>query len=170
MWTVLKIGAAITFLAGAVFGGSAVMIDRAQIWAAILGPIDRAPVDFGILTRRDTPNEFLACTSICRSAEPDIDSPVIAAPVDAVRGRFFDLVDRLGRAEIVDFDPLIDQYDVEEVTRVFGFPDTITVRLIEIDPTQTMIAIYSRSHYGKWDFDLNEKRVRAWIDFLAETR
>ena len=65
---------------------------------------------------------------------------------------------------------MLDQYDVEERSALFGFPDTMTVRLFERRDGTSTVAIYSRAHYGKGDFGVNEARVRAWLDDLAAAR
>jgi uncharacterized protein (DUF1499 family) len=46
------------------------------------------------------------------------------------------------------------------------FPDSITVRFIPLTPDSATLAIYSRSHYGRNDFGVNEARIRAWLTAL----
>ncbi len=166
MWTVLKINAILMFAAGILFGGP-VIVSSDNFWQRVFGPVEQHAVSFETMTLPERSNDFLACPeSLCANARPDLSDTVIGAPVKEVRGRFFELVFLRPRAELIGMDALADQYEVRETTSVFGFPDTITIRFYELTPDRTAVAIYSRSHYGTWDFGLNEKRVRAWLAWL----
>jgi hypothetical protein len=50
---------------------------------------------------------------------------------------------------------------------VFRFPDIITVEFVPLGPARSSIAIFSRSRYGRLDFQKNRKRVERWL-FLLE--
>jgi uncharacterized protein (DUF1499 family) len=47
---------------------------------------------------------------------------------------------------------------------LFGFPDYVSVKFIDLPDGGSTIAIFSRARYGRSDFDVNEKRVNRWID------
>ena len=53
-------------------------------------------------------------------------------------------------------------------SQAFGFPDYLSIRLIEIDGTHTTMAIYSRLRFGKKDFGVNRKRVERILELLND--
>jgi len=63
-----------------------------------------------------------------------------------------------------------ERYQFEYVQRSarFRFPDIIVVRFISVSPSQSTLAIYSRSVYGKSDFGVNRERIEAWLRILHE--
>jgi hypothetical protein len=146
---------------------AAAVVGRTELLALLFGPVERQAVDFISLERRTTPNDFLACPAEVCAATADIESPVIGDSVDHLRLRFLEIVAASPRLTLLAGDPVLDQYDVEERSDLFGFPDTMTVRLFERRDGTSTVAIYSRSHYGKDDLGVNEARVRAWLDELA---
>lgn len=156
-------------IAVAVYGGLAALLGRTELLARIFGPPDRAAVDFATLERRTSPNDFLACPpGLCARATADVESPVLARSPDETRIRFLAMVDLLPRARLVAADPALDQYDVVETSRLLGFPDTVTVRVLPAGENGSTVAVYSRSHYGHSDLGVNARRVRAWLDFLEQ--
>ena len=58
------------------------------------------------------------------------------------------------------------QYDFLQHSRIMRFHDSITVRFIPLRDTNSTLAIYSRSHYGYSDWNVNRKRVEAWLAAL----
>ena len=55
-----------------------------------------------------------------------------------------------------------------ERSRIFNFPDIVTVEFVALDPERSSVAIYSRSRYGGYDFAQNRKRVERWLSQLQE--
>ncbi len=52
---------------------------------------------------------------------------------------------------------------------LFGFPDYISVRVIEAEGGDgAMLAIYSRSRYGHSDLGVNAKRIRRWLSTVQK--
>ncbi|MGA9277907.1 DUF1499 domain-containing protein [Ilumatobacter sp.] len=51
---------------------------------------------------------------------------------------------------------------------VFGFPDYVSVRFIDLDDGGSTIAIFSRSRFGRSDLGVNEKRVARWVDVTTK--
>lgn len=50
-------------------------------------------------------------------------------------------------------------------SRIFGYPDAVTIRLHEVpDDGTTRVDIFSRSAIGESDFGVNAARVSRWID------
>ena len=52
-------------------------------------------------------------------------------------------------------------------TRVFRFPDIIDFEFLTISIDYSSVAIYSRSRYGYYDFNVNKKRVMLWLDEIS---
>ncbi len=54
-------------------------------------------------------------------------------------------------------------------SRVFGFPDCLTVKAVAIESTGEAgagLIIWSRARYGRSDFGVNRARVEAWLAAL----
>jgi len=167
MWAVFKITAAVLAAIVVLYVLAAAVVGRTELLALLFGPVERQAVDFITLERRTTPNDFLACPAEVCAAEADIESPVVAQSIDHLRLRFLEMVAARPRLTLLASNPVLDQYDVEERSALFGFPDTMTVRLFERRDGTSTVAIYSRSHYGRGDLGVNAARVRAWLDDLA---
>ena len=135
-----------------------------DVWARIFGPPDLGPIDFQTFRRRKTPNDALACPrGFCANAEPDIVPPLY--PVSGERLRLI-----VAEAAMVDPDtqPIYaarwedhDRYLAR--SRVFRFPDTIDVLVIEPAENQATLAIYSRSQIGRADLGVNRARIERWL-------
>jgi uncharacterized protein (DUF1499 family) len=51
---------------------------------------------------------------------------------------------------------------------VFGFPDYVSVRFIDLPEGGSTLAIFSRARFGRGDLGVNEKRVARWIDLTTK--
>jgi uncharacterized protein (DUF1499 family) len=47
---------------------------------------------------------------------------------------------------------------------LFGFPDFISVRFIDLEGGESTLGIFSRARDGKGDLDVNKKRVLRWVE------
>jgi uncharacterized protein (DUF1499 family) len=125
---------------------------------------DFEAVDFEDLKLMDKPNQFLMCPpGICNG---HADSPVFDVPVDELRELWRDVVTTQPRVELLAENG--QQIDYVQRSERFRFPDIITVRFISVSPSQSTLAVYSRSVYGKSDFGVNRKRIEAWLTNLRE--
>jgi uncharacterized protein (DUF1499 family) len=88
--------------------------------------------------------------------------------VDQLRERWREIVAAQPRMELLAEDENGQQFDYVQRSAWFRFPDIITVRFISVSPSQSTLAIYSRSVYGKSDFGANRKRIEAWLKNLRE--
>ena len=70
------------------------------------------------------------------------------------------------RIESGPIDTSLMQYDYIQRTALMRYPDSITVRFIALGNNRSTLAIYSRLHYGKSDFGVNEIQIRAWLSAL----
>ena len=131
--------------------------------AALFTVGDVKPVDFEDLTLTDKPNQILMCPpGICTGYA---DSPVFNVSVDELRARWREVVAAQPRVELVAEDG--QQFDYIQRSARVRLPDIITVRFISVPPSNSTLAIYSRSVYGKSDFGVNRKRVEAWLSKLG---
>lgn len=123
-------------------------------------------IDFATLERRDTPNQYLMCANdLCRAYIDDLP-PLYAATVAEVRAAWEEMLTHEPRVRELRRDPSGLQIDYVQRSRVFRFPDIITIRFIQVDDRRTTIAIYSRSVYGQGDFRVNKERIRDWVGKL----
>lgn len=131
--------------------------------AAVFSPGDVEPVDFEDIALTDKPNRFLVCPpGLCKG---HAESPVFALSVEDLRRRWQDLVAAQPRVEVLaETDRQIDY--VQRSAR-FRFPDIVTVRFIPVSPSQSTLAIYSRSVYGRSDFGVNRARIESWLSALG---
>lgn len=161
-------------LAAILIGGIAVVVallvlvaGREKTLEIIFGPLDLSPVDFATLRLRDKPNQFLVCPPGYCAAKAHMTSPVFAGSADDLKQRWLAMLKRQPRVEMGAADAAGMQYDFIQRSDLVRYPDSITVRFIPLDGGKATLAIYSRSHYGRSDFGVNEARVRAWLAALA---
>lgn len=124
-------------------------------------------VDFTTLQRPRTPNRYLLCPPAFCQTTPNKASPVFDLP-------FLDLVDaweriisRQKRLTTLDVNRKLYQFNYEQRTRLFRFPDRITVQFMALSQNESTLAIYSRSKYGYFDFGTNRRRVKRWLKALT---
>ncbi len=129
---------------------------------------DVETVDFAELKLTDKPNKFLRCPPGFCNTKPHADSPVFDVSVEQLRERWREVVAVQPRVELVAEDEEGQQFDYVQRSLRFRFPDIITVRFISVSSSQSTLAIYSRSIYGKSDFGVNRERIDAWLKTLRE--
>jgi len=61
------------------------------------------------------------------------------------------------------------EYNVSYVTRsaIWSFPDVTSVK-VERSNAGTIVSMHGRVVYGKYDFGVNEARIRGWLDQLSQ--
>ena len=134
-----------------------------------LFPVDDVEtVDFAELKLPEEPNRFLVCPPGFCGAKPHADSPVFDVSVDRLRARWSEVVAAQPRLELLVEHGDGWQFNYIQRSARFRFPDIITVRFISTSPSQSTLAIYSRSIYGGRDFSVNRERIEAWLAFLRE--
>jgi len=135
--------------------------------ALVFGKVDRPPIEFETLELKPSPNQFLVCPPrLCRNAQPHLEAPVFDLSVEQLRDRWLERVQQQPRVRLLSKDSAREQYEFEQTTALVGFPDTITVRFLPAGEGRSTLAVYSRSHYGYSDLNVNEKRVRAWLELM----
>jgi uncharacterized protein (DUF1499 family) len=120
-------------------------------------------VDFASLQRAPVPNQYLLCPAGMCLAETDGAAPVFNLPADQLQGDWELMIVDQPRVQEVRRDLTAMQVDYVQRSRLFRFPDLITVRFIPVDDTHSTVAIYSRSIYGKGDMGVNHARIDDWL-------
>ena len=136
--------------------------------AALFAVGDVESVDFAELKLTDKPNQFLMCPPGLCDADPHADSPVFDVSVEQLREGWREVLAVQPRVELLVEDEEGQQFDYVQRSARFRFPDIITVRFISVSSSQSTLAIYSRSIYGKSDFGVNRERIDAWLKTLRE--
>lgn len=115
-------------------------------------------------------NEYLvAPEGFTPRAKPQRIAPVHARPAAEIASRL---------KGVILAEPRIDwreeaagglRLEVVQRSRVFRFPDTVTIEILPLDAARSTLAIYSRSRYGRRDFGVNRDRVESWLARLEAT-
>ncbi len=129
--------------------------------AALFAVGDVESVDFAELKLTDKPNQFLMCPPGLCDADPHADSPVFDVSVEQLRERWREVLAVQPRVELLVEDEEGQQFDYVQRSARFRFPDIITVRFISVSSSQSTLAIYSRSIFGKSDLGVNRERIEA---------
>ena len=163
-------------LMGALFGTcllllvALIFIGRDKGLALIFGPVEHQNIDFATLSLAPTPNQFLVCPKDFCAAQSHLESPVYNLSVTELKAEWLSFIEKQPRIENRTEAGAINngklQYDFIQRTEWMRYPDSITIRFIPIDQTTSTLAIYSRSHYGKSDFGVNEQRIKSWLSQL----
>lgn len=141
----------------------------AQVWERLVGPPDLGAVDFASIERSRTGNDALICPpGFCGAARTDGVPPVFNAPVARLRDavRVIEVNDPDVFALARDEAKVQDRYLAR--TRLMRFPDTISVRFIDLGEGRSTLALYSRSQIGSRDFGVNRARLMTWIQLLRQ--
>ena len=51
-------------------------------------------------------------------------------------------------------------------SKVFGFPDYISISVKKLDFNKSSISVFSRSRFGRYDFGKNKQRIQKWLTEL----
>ncbi len=96
------------------------------------------------------------------------DSPLFDVPVEQLRARWREVAAAEPRVELLAEHGDGWQFDYVQRSARFRYPDIVTVRFIAASATQSTLAIYSRSIYGRSDFGVNRARIETWLARLRE--
>jgi uncharacterized protein (DUF1499 family) len=124
--------------------------------------VDSAPRDLRELARSSSPNDSLACPPATCAAEPNFESPTLRLPAARLGEIVREVIAGEARTTLVDEDPELAQSVFVQRSRVFRFPDTIWIQVVDLKPRASVI-VYSRSNVGRWDLGVNAQRVRDWL-------
>ncbi len=111
------------------------------------------------------PNEFLAAPRGTTAAPAEVETRLYPESPRALLARFDAIARAQPRTRVVAGDPDSLMITYVQRSRVFGFPDYLTVRVVEVEGGAGLI-IWSRARYGRSDFGVNRARVEAWLAAL----
>ncbi|MBL41112.1 MAG: hypothetical protein CMM49_00465 [Rhodospirillaceae bacterium] len=126
-------------------------------------------INFKTLKLKKTKNQYLSLpeNSIFVSS-PDILSPTFICTIEEIKTIFEEFILTQPRISSKFFDDQLNKFKCIQKTKYFKFPDLIDIEFIKIKDDVSSIAIYSRSIYGYYDFNVNKNRVKLWLDFLCK--
>ncbi len=167
VWTVAAFGLATSVLLSFAIWRGDDSYGIASFWTRMAGPADLGPVDFTGIVRSPSSNDALICPpDLCGATRTDGAAPIFNVPVARLR-------DAVRVIEVNDPDvfPLArNEAKVQDRflarTRLMRFPDTISVRFIDLGGGRSTLALYSRSQIGRSDFGVNKARLDDWIKQL----
>ncbi|MFW6412803.1 MAG: DUF1499 domain-containing protein [Oceanicaulis sp.] len=123
------------------------------------------PLDFRTLIPDTRPRRWLVLPDgFDAKAAPDRTSPVFAAEPAALLAAFEQTALAAPRVTAAGAHGL--QRAFVQRSAVFRFPDDVIVEAVAV-AGGSALCVYSRSRVGRYDFGVNEKRVRGWIEETA---
>ncbi len=131
--------------------------------SVLFGQIQREQVDFAQLRLKSSPNQYLICPEGYCSEQAHSVAPEFSISADQLQAAWFTVIEAQPATEVIERNEGERQFDIETLTPLVGFPDTVTVRFIELPDGRSTLAIYSRSHYGRSDLGANKKRIDQWL-------
>lgn len=120
------------------------------------------PLDFSGLEPDRRPRRWLVLPpGFTGKADPDAVSPVFEQGPEAVLEAFRDTALSASRTQLTNEGG--GQLEFVQKSAVFKFPDYITVAAVAVEGG-TGLCVYSRAAVGRYDFNVNRKRVEAWLE------
>ena len=111
-------------------------------------------------------NDFRTIPEGFDAPDEDMVSPVFIASSTELAEAFDAMALAQPRTERVAGEPADFWITYVQRSRVFQFPDYISVWVVDLGDGRSSLAVYSRARYGWSDFGVNAARVRAWLDAL----
>ena len=108
------------------------------------------------------PNEYLAAPRGDTAAPADAQTRLYPESPRALLARFDAIARAQPRTRVVAGDPDSLMITYVQRSRVFGFPDYLTVKAVAAEGGAGLI-VFSRARYGRSDFGVNRARVEGWL-------
>lgn len=143
------------------------VVGRDTTWRLAFGDPDQGHVDFATLRKGPTPNQWLIGPPDRLVATPDAVAPVYARPAGALFASLVAIAEAEPRTTRLAIFPQQLEARFLQRTAWMRFPDTIVVKVYELEPGRATVAAYSRSQIGYSDFGVNRARLERWLDALA---
>jgi uncharacterized protein (DUF1499 family) len=129
------------------------------------------PLDFKSLRLSRRPNQWLVLPpGFAGATAPHAESPIFPVAPRALMQAVKGLATEQPRTALVRGDAGNGQAEFVARSRVFRFPDRITVGVFAVPGAgeRSALAIWSRAVYGRRDFGVNRARVERWLRLLEE--
>ena len=125
-------------------------------------------INFKDLVLKNTRNQYLVLPkNFISKSKPNLFSPVFKCNVNELQSVFIEFINSQNRIRNIVLDKKNYKFSCIQFTRVFRFPDIIDFEFLSISIDYSSVAIYSRSRYGYYDFNVNKKRVMLWLDEIS---
>ncbi len=126
-------------------------------------------VDPATAQRTGYPNDYLVAPQGATAAAPDRLAQVhTLSPRDLLQ-RFDAVAENAPRTRRIAGSPEEGLVTYVQRSRVFGFPDYISVRAVEV-PGGAALIVWSRARFGFGDFGVNRARVEDWLRQIGRVR
>lgn len=120
--------------------------------------------EFKTLRRRRRPNDYLVLPHGFDSrSEPDRRSPRFRVPRDRLGLLLKDVALAEPRTVLLEDDEDGCRFLLLQRSRIFRFPDYITVECFHDGEVASQIAVWSRSRFGISDRGVNRARIERWL-------
>jgi len=113
-----------------------------------------------------SPNYYLVCSDESCKSKANQESPVYSASLSELKRAWQQLIKEQARVSLLYIDQETEQYWYVQYSKVFHFPDIITVQFVRKSAAESSIILYSRAEYGYQDFGVNKKRCKKWMRAL----
>ncbi len=120
------------------------------------------------IARSRAPHDALVCPPATCTGEADGTSPTYTATPEQLLAAWTEAVQAAPRTTVLGTDPARLLLLAQQRSAVFGFIDTITIRVLPAG-SGASFAAHSRSEFGWWDFGVNSSRLERW-QHAAEQR
>ncbi len=150
-------------LAAALLGALLFAVLAMGVFMRIVGSDPAAwHVDPASAQRTGYPNDYLVAPEGAAAAAPDDVARVYALSPQELLARFDAVALSQPRTRRLAGSPEDGRATYVQRSRVFGFPDYISVRAVDV-PGGAALAVWSRARFGFGDFGVNRARVRDWL-------
>jgi uncharacterized protein (DUF1499 family) len=131
----------------------------------LLKNVQRPELDFSTLKKPRKPNTYLMSPPDYCEYSPKTISPIFEISVTDLAVSFEAVALAEPRVEKLSSRQIGNdlQVDYVQFSKLIGYPDTITVRFIDLGAGSSTLAVFSRAHYGYRDFGVNEGRIKDWM-------
>ena len=123
-------------------------------------------VDPATAERTGNPNDYIMAPEGLRPDAPDRVSTVHSGSPKDVLFQFDSIASQNASLLAGSLDELHMTYVVR--TPIMGYPDYISVKAVEVEGGSSLL-IYSRSRFGKSDFDVNRERIDRWLAQIGDS-
>ncbi|MDH3229661.1 MAG: DUF1499 domain-containing protein [Alphaproteobacteria bacterium] len=153
---------------GTAIAGAGLVVAGWLVWGRGGGAVAEPMPDFATLVLHEKPNQYLALPpGFASAARPHGESPVFDLPVAELERRALDAIRAQPRVTAVASDPARRQHAFVQRSALMRFPDTVTVRFVDVGDGRSSLALYSRSKVGYSDLGANRARAGAWLQAIA---
>ena len=108
-------------------------------------------------------NQYLVAPRGHTADEPHRIAPVFDRPVEALASDFRRHALAQPRVRLLEVSVDGRRLELVQRSRIFRFPDRISVEFLPLEDERSTLAIYSPTKYGSTDFGVNRQTNAAWL-------